>query len=156
MTDDAQLSLLFFLVPPLILLPLGYISGRIAERRHYASIRTREQRFRKQPAISTKGWETKQTVATATLATGSVVVSIDYMKAFLAALRLLIGGELLAYAPLLERGRREALLRMKESCPNANAYVNCRMETSAISRSQQNGMGCVEVVAYATAITYTL
>ena len=85
---------------------------------------------------------------------GSVVVSIDHFKRFIAGWKLMFGGELSTYSPLLDRGRREALLRMKEGAPHADIYVNCRLETSSISSGQGNAMGTVEVLAYATAITY--
>ena len=43
---------------------------------------------------------------------------------------------------------------MKESAPHADIYVNCRLETSTISSGRDKAMGTVEVLAYATAITY--
>ena len=67
---------------------------------------------------------------------------------------MIFGGELKSYSPLLDRGKREALLRMKESVPGADEYINCRMETSTISSGKGKAMGTVEVIAYSTAITY--
>jgi uncharacterized protein YbjQ (UPF0145 family) len=93
-------------------------------------------------------------VARAELATGSVVVSVDYYKRFLAGLRNLFGGEVRSYSPLMDRARREALLRMKEQAVGADMIINVRLETSSISgdsRAQQK-LACVEVVAYGTAI----
>lgn len=136
------------------LLALSYITGKWVESRHYQSIRQREREFLTRPAITVKTLEDGRTVEQATLAVGSVVVSVDYFKRFLAGFRMLFGGELGAYAPLLDRGKREALLRMKESRPAADLYLNCRLETSAISRGRKNTIGCVEIVAYSTAINF--
>jgi uncharacterized protein YbjQ (UPF0145 family) len=46
---------------------------------------------------------------------GSVVVSVDYFKRFLAGLRTLVGGRVTSYETLLDRARREAILRCKET-----------------------------------------
>ena len=43
---------------------------------------------------------------------------------------------------------------MKESCSNADVYLNCRLETSTISSGQAKATGCVEVLAYSTAIKF--
>jgi hypothetical protein len=56
------------------------------------------------------------------------------------------------YETLLDRARREAVLRLKESCPGAVQIINLRIETSSISKGSKNQIGCVEVLAYATAI----
>ena len=143
------------IVFPLILILLGFFAGRIAERNHYKSIHEREEKFLSKPAITTKTIDNGREVQIAVLAVGSVVVSVDYFKRFLSAFRLIFGGELRAYASVLDRGKREAILRMKESNPNADLYLNFRMETASISKGRGKSIGSVEVVAYSTAITYT-
>ena len=137
------------------LLLLGFIAGKWTESRHYENLQTREQAFLTQPAITSKTLDPAQTVEHTALAMGAVVVSVDHFKRFLATLRMLVGGELGSYASVLDRGKREALLRMKESCPAADIYVNCRLETAAISRGRKSSIGCVEIVAYSTAVHFT-
>ena len=140
---------------PISLIALGYFAGRQAEKKHYASIHQREQQFLRLPAVPTKQWDTSRTVADAQLVSGSVVVSADYFKRLLANLRNIVGGRMRSYESLLDRARREAILRLKEQCPEADIVVNLRMETSSIGSSRrQNGISCVEVVAYGTAIKY--
>ena len=56
---------------------------------------------------------------------------------------------------LLDRAKREAILRMKQSCPDADLYLNCRLETSTIARGKKDNVACVEIVAYSTAIKFT-
>lgn len=141
-------SLVFFAL-------LGLWFGRRAERAHYASIRERERAFVGKPAVSAKTWPVDRPVARAQLVSGSVVVSVDYFKRILAGFRMLVGGEMGSYSSLIDRARREAWLRMKEEAPDADLYVNCRMETSSISRGGSgSALGTVEVMAYATAVTY--
>lgn len=149
------IALVLQLGVPVTLVALGYFAGRYAERKHYASIHEREARFLRLPAVPTRSWDTDRSVAEARLVTGSVVISADYFKRLLAKLRNLVGGRMRSYESLLDRARREAILRLKEQCPDADIIVNLRLETSTIgSRNQQNGVACVELTAYGTAIKY--
>lgn len=135
------------------LILLGYFAGKAAESSHYKSIKEREKKTLHMPAVNTRTLGPEMQVAGTTLACGSVVVSVDHFKRFMSGLRLLVGGEVKSYSPLLDRGRREAILRMKESCPQADLFINMRILTSSISQGQgPNAMGTVEVLAYATAV----
>ena len=82
------------------------------------------------------------------------MVSVDYYKRVLMLFRKIFGGEIRSYASLIGRGRREAVLRMKESCPAADMFLNCRIETSTISNGRSKATGTVEILAYATAVTF--
>ena len=86
--------------------------------------------------------------------TGNVVVSVDYFKRFLAGLRALVGGRIRSYESLVDRARREAILRMKEQAMERGAIVvtAVRIETSSISKGQGQAIGSIEVLAYGTAI----
>ncbi|MCB0418175.1 MAG: heavy metal-binding domain-containing protein [Bdellovibrionaceae bacterium] len=137
------------------LIILAFFTGRYAENSHYKSIRAREQKLNAVPAVSARSFPIEAPVEHSELVYGSVVVSVDYFKRVLMAFRQIFGGEIKSYAPLLDRGRREALLRMKEAAPDADIFVNCRLETSSIANSnRQNSLSCVEIIAYGTAIRY--
>ena len=136
------------------LIVLAFFTGRWAESRQYQSIKLRERKFLNCPAMTSKTLDESRQIAKVKLVVGSVVVSIDYFKRFLAQFRLFFGGELRSYSSVLDRGKREAMLRMKESCPDADLYVNCRMETSTISSGGGDSIGSVEIVAYGTAIKF--
>ena len=140
---------------PVVFIVLGKIVGARIERAHFEDIAEREARFVDQPALSTKQPEPTPRIRSAELATGSVVVSIDHFKRFVSGFRMLVGGEVKSYATLIDRARREAVLRMKESRPDADAYINTRLETSTISSTAgDEGMGTIEVLAYGTAVNY--
>jgi len=150
-----SIELLIAVGLPLLLIIIGRVVGSRIERMHYESILEREARFEKQPAYSTKRFEAPASIGSAHLAIGSVVVSVDHFKRFVSGFRMLIGGEVRGYSSLIERARREAILRMKESQPDADAYINTRIETSSISSTTGNqGMGTIEVLAYGTAVHY--
>ncbi len=89
------------------------------------------------------------------LVSGCVVISIDYFKRILAGLRNIIGGNISSYETLVDRARREAILRLKEQCPNASQIINLRIETSSVFKTSGKGsVGSVEVIAYGTAVTF--
>ena len=57
------------------LLALGFVMGKLAERRHYRSIREREPEFVGIPTVSLGTLSDPRPVAEVALATGSVVIS---------------------------------------------------------------------------------
>lgn len=138
---------------PLLLLLLAWLIGAFNESRHYASIRARESRTARLPAVTVRQLPPNLEHGQARLVTGHVVVSIDRFKRLLASLRNIFGGRVRSYESLVDRARREAVLRMKESCPDADLIVNLRIETSNISQTNHDrGTGAVEVLAYGTAV----
>ena len=144
---------------PLGLVLIGLVVGSILEKKHFKSIRKREKLSLKLPIINIDSYDKTKTLKKAYLVTGSVVISVDYFKRFLAGLRNIFGGRVVTYESLVDRARREAILRMKEKCPAANLIINLRIETSTISkqgRSGQKSVGCVEAIAYGTAIQYAI
>ena len=137
----------------LVLISLGYFFGRHAEKRHYKSIIQREQTMNALPAIASRippsdGYYQQ------TLVSGNVVIANDYFKTFAAGLRNLFGGKVSSYESLLDRGRREALLRMKKEAQDLNAQLvfNVKYETASISKGNNNKMPMIEVLAYGTAL----
>ena len=147
-------ELLLPFAPLVFLLVLGLAAGTIAERRHFADIRTRESRFRTLPALTFSKPPSDWVIAGSGLAAGSVVVSLDYFKRFAASLRMIFGGRIKAFEPLLERGRREAILRMKEDAAAAgyDAIINVRLETSRIANADGSTTAGVELMAYGTGV----
>ena len=141
----------------LALIVLGYTAGTIAERNHYKSIKLREREFLARPAVTIRNaLPAGARIERARLVSGNVVISIDYFKRFLAGLRNLFGGEVISYVTLIDRARREAILRMKEQAKGANIILNMRIETSAIGQSANNrqSIGSIEAIAYGTAVTF--
>lgn len=147
---ETLILLAFWSVPVL----LGYVFGRMAEAKHYRSIHAREKAFVHLPATTLRTLLGDAPVARSELVTGSVVISIDHFKKAAMALRTLVGGPVKSYESLLDRAKREAVLRLKESCPGAHEIVNVRLETLPLAGSQPRQVTGVEVLAYGTAIYY--
>jgi uncharacterized protein YbjQ (UPF0145 family) len=140
----------------LLLLLLGYVFGQLAEKRHFRSIMRREKETLAVPVMTLKTVPESLSRCNTFLVSGNVVVSIDFFKKVLSGLRALFGGRLRSYESLLDRARREAVLRMKQSAieQGGKIVVNVRIETASIGKNSQsrNSVGSVEVVAYGTAI----
>ncbi len=134
---------------------LGYFAGSYFEHRHYKSIRTRERASVRLPVVTFKSVPFKEEeIEVSHLVYGSAVISVDYFKRMLASLRNLFGGKVKSYESLLDRARREAILRMKERAMGHNIVMNMRVETMTIGRRANTGksVGCLEALAYGTAI----
>ena len=145
------------LIIVIVLIGLGYVVGSILEKKHYRSIISREAQLLHIPTVSVKNMiEDDVDIIDARMVQGSVVISIDHFKRILASLRNIFGGRVTAYESLIDRARREAILRMKEKSPNADIVLNTRIETSTIGRiaNSRKSIGSIEAMAYGTAISY--
>jgi uncharacterized protein YbjQ (UPF0145 family) len=132
---------------------IGYFFGSHIEKKHYQSIEKRERALVHLVTTSSKKPVGELgNVRRTHLVKGNAVISVDYFKRILAGLRAIFGGNVSTYETLLDRSRREAILRMKESCPAASQIINLRIETSSVFKGGKNQTGSVEVLAYGTAI----
>ncbi len=137
----------------LSLLIVGYISGTILEKRHLADIREREEKILSLPAIMLKRPLNEEDIKEVRLVGGSVVISVDYFKKVVASLVNIFGGRIATYETLMDRARREAILRMKaDAGDDASEIINIRIETSSISKNANLNIGAMEVLAYGTAV----
>ena len=136
------------------LLALGYFAGSWAEKKHYTSIEKREAELLQLPIVNGRKGYGEAEAQYAEMVYGNAVISVDYFKRILAALRNVFGGTIRSYETLLDRARREAILRMKESAPaGTKIIINVRVETSTIGKNtQKKSVGCVEALAYGTAL----
>ncbi|MCP5054039.1 MAG: heavy metal-binding domain-containing protein [bacterium] len=153
------MGVLIYIIGFFLLLIIGYVAGTVNEKNHYKSIINRERKTLELPVINIKKTEyaldPKRKIESAQLVSGSVVVSLDYFKMISASLRGLVGGNVRSYETLIDRGRREAILRMKEVAGSPDIIMNLRVETSSIGRTSSGfGGGSVEVLAYGTAVKY--
>ena len=140
----------------LFFIALGYFAGSHAEGRHYRSIREREEKYLDLPTVTFKSLPGGDAVGRSALVTGSAVISVDYFKRMLAGFRALVGGRVKSYESLIDRARREAVLRMKEQAPGAAAIINMRLETTSVSKGaggrRNRQVSTVEALAYGTAL----
>jgi uncharacterized protein YbjQ (UPF0145 family) len=157
MGDMEKLSLAVNFGLPLAILIFAYMIGNYIEKRHFVQIIKREDALQGFPVTTFAKMPAKWQVNKVELVSGNVVVSLDYFKRVIAGLRILIGGRVKTYEPLLERARREALLRMTEKAKESgfDAVVNVRLETSRLANATGKGQGIagVEMLAFGTAVS---
>lgn len=133
-----------------VLMLCGYLFGRLAERRHFKSLVEREKQSAVLPVVATR-YPPQDQPYRQQLVCGNVVIAADYFKVFLSSLINIFGGRVTPFESLLDRARRESLLRMKEHAIGLDArYVfNIKYETTRIAVGRSAGM---EVLAYGTAM----
>ena len=81
---------------------------------------------------------------------GTIVYSKNFGKDFMAAMKGLVGGELVDYTDMLNEARQMAVKRMVDEAEamGADAVVNVRYGSASLMS------GAAEVIAYGTAVKY--
>ena len=153
---DALIYLGFFIV----LIALGFFVGGATERRHLADLARREEATSGFLATQSKYFlGNPEANQTPTMVVTEVIIASDYLKSFLAKLRNIFGGEVRSFQTLLDRARREALLRIIEEAQSNgyNAVCNLRMDTAEIGGNlDKRGAAMASILASATAYRTTM
>jgi len=138
-----------------LLLLIGIIFGSMNERNHFARIEQAEAELSDIKILNIKTLPDNLEKGGA-LVTGNVVIAVDYFKVFIAGFIMLFGGRMNAYEKMMERARREALIRMQREAKRlgADAIYNTRIEFSAVGQ-RPNKIGGAELLAYGTAVRYS-
>lgn len=140
-------GLIFKVVVFLILFFIGWGFGRHIERNHLKQLDEKEQRL---AHILLDTSRFKSSNAHGQLLISNVVISHDYFKMVWAAIHNFFGGRLTTYESVVERARREAVIRLKLQAEQLGATQLLGLRLSTTEIGMQGGM--VEVFAYATAI----
>lgn len=148
---------LIWVGPPAALLFVGLVVGGAVESAHFRRLARQEQALSHILVSALKRLPDNWHVSEPVLVAGEVVIATDYFKVFAATLRSLIGGRVRSYETLVERARREAIVRMlrQAQAADCNLIWNVRIETSTIQGKQQGKSGGIEVLAYGTAMKTT-
>lgn len=129
-----------------VLLIVGFVAGQRVERRHFRNLEKRESRPGVPPAIASR-YPPTDAHYHQQLVTANVVIATDYFKSFTASLINLFGGRVTPFESLLDRARRESLLRLRGEAVRlgASSIFNVKYETVRVA-------GAMEVLAYGTAM----
>ena len=140
------MEFLSYVITPVMLLG-AWISGRILERRHLTNLLLLESGSQGVLAITIEDLPPDWQVESCELVMGNVVISLDYFKRVAASIKGIFGGNIRVFEPLLERARREALIRMKgvAHARGHDAIINVRMETATLASARGDGKGTVGV-----------
>lgn len=152
--DNSELIILFLnLLLPLGMLFAAAMIGHLIESRHLRRLETAEAELDSIMLVQLKslppGWTTD---GTPEVLSASVVLANDYFRIFLAAWRMVFGGRVRSFERLMERARREALVRLRREARDKgfNVVWNLRVETTMMQTFDKRQSGSVEIVAYGT------
>lgn len=130
----------------------SYFIGSYKEKAHLRNIVEREKELLSLPALTMRFAEDRPVVKTE-LVIGSVVIGGDFFKQVVASLVSLFGMRISVAEAMLDRARREAVLRMKEKAVGADAILNVRIQSMKIGERKK--MTGIESMACGTAIYYS-
>jgi uncharacterized protein YbjQ (UPF0145 family) len=130
-----------------VLIVIGYVVGSSREQKHFESIKVREKALLAMPVRADKNLDMNE-IERVELVAASVVIAGDYFKSIATSLKSFVGGTVNSQERLLDRARREAVLRIKEKAHRSGAaeIVGLRLETTTLDE-----IG-VEVMVYGNAI----
>ena len=138
-----------------LLIVLGFVVGGWNEHRHFRSLEQRERATADVLVTQLRTFPGRAAGGTPpTILFGEVVIATDYLKSFLAKLRNFFGGRIGSYQSLLERARREALLRIVEQAraQGYNAVCNVRLQTADVGgNSSMRRVAMAAILACGTA-----
>lgn len=137
-----------------LLLLIGVFFGTRAQKKHIANLEAREAAMEHMIVTNLKTLPVLNQPPL--LVTGSVVIAFDYFRRFIAGFVMLVGGRITMYEDMLDRARREALVRLLEKAEAAGSREvhNIRFEFSRVGASSKgaNIGGGAELLAYGTAV----
>lgn len=138
-------GLLFKIGLTVLLFVVGWYFGRRAESKHFSSLKEHEAALAR---ISLSNQRFIHPPQNGQLVVGSVVIAQDYFKMTIAYIISLFGGNLTPYESLLERARREAIVRMKKEAAllGLDHIDGVRLEVTNIDEIGN----MVEALAYGT------
>lgn len=133
-----------------VMLCLGFFVGGATERSHFKRLEEREAATSDILVTQLKtfpGLVSSEQAPQAFFA--EAIIASDYLKNFIGKLRNLFGGEVGSYQRLLERARREALLRIVEQAKEAgyNAVCNVRFQTADVGGNNTTAANKAAVMA---------
>jgi uncharacterized protein YbjQ (UPF0145 family) len=141
-----------------LILVTFYVLSYIIETSHLQDLEARETFYRDKVEVNNlRRLPLDLKVKEAFLCVGNIVIGANYYDRFSASLKQIIGGHLKGFERIVERGYREASLRMIEEAyrQGARLIVNVRFETSCLGRTDRKGetrASMLEVLVYGTAI----
>ena len=130
---------------------LGWVFGRLNEGDHLKRLDVAEKELGHIIVSSERFYQPKISDGTqGVLVMGSVVIAQDYFKMIIARILSLFGKNLTTYETLLDRARREAVLRKKLEAQvlGYNQVYGLRLEVTSINLTGS----MVEAIAYGTAV----
>lgn len=126
---------------------IGWTVGRHIEAKHLKALDAQEQRLA-YIRMDTSRFKTAEQPGQ--LISSNVVISHDYFKYVIATIQNFFGGRLTTYETVVDRARREAIVRLKLEAERIGATQILGLRLNTTELGMQGGV--VEVFAFGTAI----
>ena len=140
-------GLIFKIGITVVLFIIGWAFGRHIERKHLHELEHNEGLYA-HIRIDTNKFQSSEHHGQ--MISSNVVISHDYFKYIISTIQNFFGGRLTTYETVVDRARREALVRLKREADNIGADHIMGLRLSTTEMGMQGGM--VEVFAYGTAV----
>ena len=140
-------GLLFKIGITLILFFIGWAFGRHIEQKHLNELEQQELKLA-YIRVDTNRFATSESAGQ--LVSSNVVLSHDYFKYIISMVQNFFGGRLTTYETVVDRARREAVIRLKLEAQKMGATQIMGLRLSTTEMGMEGGM--VEVFACGTAI----
>lgn len=140
-------GLVFKIALTAVLFFIGWVFGRHIERKHFHELKAQEKKLA-YITIDTNKFNTSDHFGQ--LVSSNVVLSHDYFKYIISLVHNFFGGRLSTYETVLDRARREAVVRLKQEAEKMGAHHIMGLRLSTTEMGMNGGM--IEVFAYGTAI----
>ena len=152
--NDSLTQVLINYGPFIFLFAAGWFFGSRHERQHLAQLTVAEQALGDITISSERFYfPTLAAGSEGALVLGSVVIAQDYFKMIIARVLSLFGKNLTTYETLLDRARREAIVRMRTQA-KTKGYTHIYGVRLEVTNINQLG-SMVEAIAYGTAVIST-
>ena len=152
--EEQVIRLIVYAIIFVVPLIVTYLIEKYMENKRYSSIEEREEEMKNILIFNEKRVPSDIVGGNFHLVRGSIVISGSYWKQFLTRVKSFFGGRLNSLESIMDIGRREAILRMKEQAKKAGAdtIFSVRFETTTLgSMVGKEGIFCAEFYAYGTA-----
>jgi uncharacterized protein YbjQ (UPF0145 family) len=151
------ISGLFIIGFPLLLLPFAWLVGAWMATRHEADLAERALAVA-HILVHNRG-RMEDAVAGPTppvMVTGEVTFGVDHFRGFLGQWKNLFGGQVRSYQMVLDRARREALMRLLEQTHSLgyHAVANVRIDFADVSGSALTRRKAADVSVLVSATAY--
>lgn len=131
-TAISLITLALYIVIPLVMTAIFFFIGRVAERRHEASLTAREEATAAMVCTTLRRPAGVDASRPPMLVAGEVVVASDKFKTILFGFRNVFGGESKTFTRLYDRARRESTLRMLEEAQRQGFNAVCNVRYGAV------------------------
>ncbi|MCH2174973.1 MAG: YbjQ family protein [Lentisphaeria bacterium] len=137
---------------PFLTLVAGFIVNRVISNLHLKKLNARESRLKHIMVSQQRHTPSNLLIESGMIVTSEVVLSVGYFRSWIAGWIQLVGGNISGYEDVMQRARREAIVRVMEQAHQANAPFVWNLRIEAVDLYLKKGGRCLAVIVTGTAM----